>query len=100
MLRGKRCKLFFSFFSFPSIDVLLCSIHLFSFDRIIYFPIGYSGTHFKIISFTFRVADSPLQPTIILLVENIAVALGSEFKIYLPQLIPQILRILMHDSRS
>jgi hypothetical protein len=32
-------------------------------------------------------------------VENIAVALGSEFKIYLPQLIPQILRILMHDSR-
>ena len=32
-------------------------------------------------------------------VENIAVALGSEFKIYLPQLIPQILRILMHDTR-
>ena len=47
----------------------------------------------------FWVVDSPLQPTIILLVENIAVALGSEFKIYLPQLIPQILRILLHDSR-
>ena len=42
--------------------------------------------------------DSPLQPTIILLVENIAVALGSEFKIYLPQLIPQILRVLLHDT--
>ena len=42
--------------------------------------------------------DSPLQPTIILLVENISTALGSEFKIYLPQLIPQILHVLMHDS--
>ena len=30
--------------------------------------------------------------------ENIAVALGSEFKIYLPQLIPQILRVLLHDT--
>ena len=42
--------------------------------------------------------ESPLQPTIILLVENIAQALGSEFKVYLPQLIPQILRVLMHDT--
>lgn len=42
--------------------------------------------------------DSPLQPTIILLVENISTALGSEFKIYLPQLIPQILHVLMHDT--
>lgn len=42
--------------------------------------------------------DSPLQPTIILLVENISTALGSEFKIYLPQLIPQILRVLMNDG--
>lgn len=44
--------------------------------------------------------DSPLQPTIILLVENIASALGSEFKVYLPQLVPQILRVLMHDSST
>ncbi len=42
--------------------------------------------------------DSPLQPTIILLVENISTALGSEFKIYLPQLIPQILQVLMQDT--
>ena len=42
--------------------------------------------------------DSPLQATIILLVENIATALGSEFKIYLPQLIPQILHVLMQDT--
>lgn len=43
--------------------------------------------------------NSPLQLTlaILLLVENIAVALGSEFKTYLPQLMPQILRVLAHD---
>lgn len=46
----------------------------------------------------FWTADSPLQSTIILLVEAIAIALGSEFKIYLPQLIPHILRVLSHDS--
>ena len=46
----------------------------------------------------FWTPDSPLQSTIILLVEAIAVALGSEFKVYLPQLIPHILRVLTHDS--
>ena len=46
----------------------------------------------------FWTADSPLQSTIILLVEAIAIALGSEFKVYLPQLIPHILRVLTHDS--
>ena len=45
----------------------------------------------------FWIDDSPLQPTIILLVENISTALGSEFKIYLPQLIPKILNVLMLD---
>ena len=40
----------------------------------------------------FWTVDSPLQSTIIMLVESIAVALQSEFKIYLPQLIPHILR--------
>ena len=45
----------------------------------------------------FWTADSPLQSTIILLVEAIALALGSEFKIYLPQLVPHILRVLSHD---
>eukprot|EP00095_Tigriopus_kingsejongensis_P005635 maker-scaffold420_size176246-snap-gene-0.24 protein:Tk05635 transcript:maker-scaffold420_size176246-snap-gene-0.24-mRNA-1 annotation:"target of rapamycin" len=42
--------------------------------------------------------DSPLQPTIIGLVENISSALGCEFKIYLPLLIPQILRVLAYDA--
>ncbi|XP_012282445.1 serine/threonine-protein kinase mTOR isoform X2 [Orussus abietinus] len=43
-------------------------------------------------------ANSPLQVTLILLVEHIAVALGAEFKIYLPRLMPQILRVLTHDT--
>ena len=46
----------------------------------------------------FWTADSPLQSTIILLIEAIATALGSEFKVYLPQLIPHMLRVLSHDS--
>lgn len=46
----------------------------------------------------FWTPNSPLQTTLILLVEHIAVALGAEFKIYLPQLIPQIMRVLLHDS--
>ena len=46
----------------------------------------------------FWTVDSPLQPTIIGLVENISTALGSEFKVYLPQLIPQILRVLAYDA--
>ncbi|KAJ0174518.1 hypothetical protein K1T71_009626 [Dendrolimus kikuchii] len=46
----------------------------------------------------FWTPNSPLQQTIILLVEYIAVALGSEFKVYLPQLMPQIQRVLAHDT--
>lgn len=46
----------------------------------------------------FWTPNSPLQPTLILLVEHIAMALGSEFKVYLPQLMPQILRVLAHDT--
>ncbi|XP_071445181.1 serine/threonine-protein kinase mTOR [Hetaerina americana] len=46
----------------------------------------------------FWTINSPMQGTIILLVEHIAVALGAEFKIYLPQLMPQMLRVLTHDT--
>ncbi len=59
---------------------------------------NYLGDIFALIRDLWRV-DSPLQPTIIGLVENISDALGSEFKIYLPSLIPQMLRVLSHDSR-
>jgi FKBP12-rapamycin complex-associated protein len=39
-----------------------------------------------------------MQNTIIHLIEQIVGALGTEFKIYLPQIIPQILRVFMHDN--
>ncbi|KAK6307934.1 hypothetical protein J4Q44_G00212050 [Coregonus suidteri] len=41
--------------------------------------------------------NNPMQNTIILLIEQIVVALGGEFKLYLPQLIPHMLRVFMHD---
>lgn len=44
--------------------------------------------------------NSTMQNTIILLVEQIAVALGGEFKVYMPQLIPHMLRIFMHDNST
>lgn len=44
--------------------------------------------------------NSPLQNTIILLVENTTMALGAEFKIYLQQLIPHILKVFLHDSST
>ncbi|KAL1494336.1 hypothetical protein ABEB36_009951 [Hypothenemus hampei] len=46
----------------------------------------------------FWTPNCAIQGTIIFLLENIAEALGAEFKIYLPQLIPQILRVLNHDN--
>ncbi|RMX59040.1 hypothetical protein pdam_00009963 [Pocillopora damicornis] len=46
------------------------------------------------------ILNSPMQTTIILLVEQIVTALGGEFKIYLPQIIPQILKVFMHDNSS
>ncbi|KAK6628142.1 hypothetical protein RUM43_001953 [Polyplax serrata] len=46
----------------------------------------------------FWTVNSPLQGTLISLVEAIAIALGAEFKLYLPQLLPQILRVLTHDT--
>ena len=39
-----------------------------------------------------------MQNTIILLVEQIVSALGTEFKIYLPQVVPQVLKVFMHDT--
>ncbi|XP_052743299.1 serine/threonine-protein kinase Tor [Bicyclus anynana] len=41
--------------------------------------------------------DSPLQPTLILLVEHITVAIGTEFKVYLRKILPNILRVLKND---
>ncbi|KAL7976198.1 hypothetical protein Chor_008295 [Crotalus horridus] len=41
----------------------------------------------------FWVVNNSIQSTIILLIEQIVVALGGEFKLYLPQLIPHMLRL-------
>ncbi|XP_075220340.1 serine/threonine-protein kinase Tor [Lycorma delicatula] len=58
---------------------------------------NYLDDIFKLIK-EFWTINSPLQSTLILLVEHIAVALGAEFKVYLPELMPQILRVLTHDT--
>ena len=46
----------------------------------------------------FWTVNSPLQNTIILLVGQTVVALGGEFKLYLPRIVPQMLRVFMHDN--
>ncbi|CAD7077378.1 unnamed protein product [Hermetia illucens] len=58
--------------------------------------ICYMGDIFKLVK-EFWAINTPLQPTLINLIENIAIALSCEFKDYLPQLMPQILRVLQHD---
>lgn len=42
--------------------------------------------------------DSQLQPTLIMLVEHITLAIGTEFKIYLRKILPNILRVLKYDN--
>ncbi|XP_046866806.1 serine/threonine-protein kinase Tor [Drosophila willistoni] len=59
--------------------------------------ISYMGDIFKLIK-EFWTINTPLQSTLINLIEQIAVALGCEFRDYLAQLIPQILRVLHHDN--
>lgn len=46
----------------------------------------------------FWMLNSSLQVTIILVIEQVALALGSEFKIYLAKLIPLMLKVLVYDS--
>lgn len=58
---------------------------------------NYLDDIFKLVT-EFWTVSSPLQGTLILLIENIAVALGAEFKVYLPLLLHQILKVLCHDS--
>ena len=42
--------------------------------------------------------NSQLQPTLIMLVEHITVAIGPEFKMYLRKILPNILRVLKYDN--
>ncbi|ESO95689.1 hypothetical protein LOTGIDRAFT_214800 [Lottia gigantea] len=48
----------------------------------------------------FWTPSSTMQSTIIRLIEHIVGALGTEFRVYLPQIIPQMLRVFMHDTSS
>ncbi|XP_050677035.1 serine/threonine-protein kinase Tor-like [Leptidea sinapis] len=42
--------------------------------------------------------DSQMQATIILLLEHITVAIGTEFKVYIRKILPNILRVLKNDK--
>ncbi|XP_035824600.1 serine/threonine-protein kinase mTOR isoform X2 [Aplysia californica] len=42
--------------------------------------------------------STSMQSAIIILIEQIVNALGTEFRMYLSQIIPQILRVFMHDT--
>ncbi|XP_071946239.1 serine/threonine-protein kinase mTOR-like [Antedon mediterranea] len=46
----------------------------------------------------FWTLNSLIQNTIIWLVEQIVIALGGEFKLYLPQIVPQMLKVFTHDN--
>lgn len=46
----------------------------------------------------FWTTNSPMQTTLINVVEQIVIALGGEFKIYVPFLIPHILKVFAHDK--
>lgn len=59
--------------------------------------ISYMNDIFKLIR-EFWTISTPLHGTLINLIEKIAIALGCEFKIYLSQLMPQMLRLLTHDN--
>lgn len=59
--------------------------------------ISYMDDIFKLIR-EFWTINTPLHGTLINLIEKIAIALGCEFKLYLSQLMPQMLRLLAHDN--
>lgn len=60
--------------------------------------ISYMGDIFKLVKDFWVPSSESTQITLINLVEKIATALGCEFKVYLSQLMPQILRVLSHDT--
>lgn len=60
--------------------------------------ICYMADIFKLVKDFWVPSSESTQITLINLVEKIAIALGCEFKVYLSQLMPQILRVLSHDN--
>lgn len=60
--------------------------------------ISYMSDIFKLVKDFWTPSSATTIITLINLVEKIAIALGCEFKVYLSQLMPQILRVLSHDT--
>lgn len=60
--------------------------------------ISFMADIFKLVKDFWVPSSESTQITLINLVEKIAIALGCEFKVYLSQLMPQILRVLSHDN--
>lgn len=58
----------------------------------------YMSDIFRLVKDFWVPANESAQITLINLVEKISIALGCEFKVYLTQLMPQILRVLSHDN--
>ncbi|BFZ23557.1 hypothetical protein BsWGS_26596 [Bradybaena similaris] len=58
---------------------------------------NYLGDIFTLIK-EYWSSSTSMQSAIIILIEQIVNALGTEFRIYLPLIIPQILRVFMHDT--
>lgn len=46
----------------------------------------------------FWAPDSPIQTTIILLIEKIVLAMGDELKVYIPSMVQPVLRLFMQDD--
>lgn len=60
--------------------------------------ICYMGDIFRLVKDFWVPSSESTQIILINLVEKISIALGCEFKVYLSQLMPQILRVLSHDN--
>ncbi|KAG0434650.1 hypothetical protein HPB47_018969, partial [Ixodes persulcatus] len=54
----------------------------------------------QLIAIEFWIVNSPIQSTIIMLVEQIVMSLGPDFKMYLPKLVPHALKVFMHDMSA
>ncbi|KAG1660885.1 Serine/threonine-protein kinase mTOR [Nymphon striatum] len=86
---GIRCVPFIHQFLFQQLGVLISIFkqHIRS----------YLDEIFQIIKHYWKTNNS-MQSTLISLIERIVVALGAEFQVYLPLLIPNILRVFMLDT--
>lgn len=59
---------------------------------------AYMDEIFELVKEFWIPTNEPIQLTLINLVEKISISLGCEFRSYLPELMPQILKVLSHDN--